>query len=71
MTLHIPPLIRFSTINNISISVKISSFILVYFKAAFHTNPGAEKNFAGSSSYISMHILLKFSNTSANNNFSL
>ena len=39
-----------------------------FFKAACHANPGAEKNSAGSSSYISRH---KFSNTSANNNVSL
>ena len=58
----------FSTINNISISVKRSNFTLVFFKAACHRNPGAERNFAVSSSYISILILLKFSNTSGNNN---
>ena len=61
----------FSTIDNISISVKRSNFTLVFFKAAYHANPGAEKNFAGSSSYIPIHIFLKFSNTSVNNNVSL
>ena len=65
------PVIPFSTINNISISVKRSNFTLVFFKAACHAKPGAEKNFAGLSSYILIHILLKFSNTSANNNVSL
>ena len=35
---HIPPLVHFSTVNNISISVKRSKFILVFFKAACHTN---------------------------------
>ena len=66
--LHIPPLLHFSTINNISMSVERSNFILVFFKAAYHANPGAETNFAGSSSYILIHIFLKFSKTSANNN---
>ena len=40
-----------SIVNNISISVKESNFILVFFKTTFHANPGAERNFAGSSSY--------------------
>ena len=56
------------TINNILISVKRSNFTLVFFKAACYANAGAEKNRAGSSSYIIRHISLKFSNTSANNN---
>ena len=50
-----------------SVSAKISYFTLLFFKAACHANPGAEKNFAGSSLYILIHIFLKFSNTSANN----
>ena len=66
--LIIPLLIPFSAINNISLSVKRSNFTLVVFKAACHANSGAERNFAGSSSYILRHILLKFSNTSANSN---
>ena len=46
---HIPPLITFSTINNVLISIKISNFTLkVYFKGACLT--GDEKNFAGLSS---------------------
>ena len=65
---NIPPLIPFSTINNMSISVKGSNLI---FEAAWHDNPGAEKNFAGLSSYISRQIFLKFSNTLAYNNVSL
>ena len=48
-------------------SVKRSNFTLVFFKAACHANPGAERNFAGSSSYISTQIFQKFSNTSADN----
>ena len=60
----------FSTINNISISVKRSYFTLGFFKAASHANPGAEIYFAGSSSYISRHVFLKFANISANNNLS-
>ena len=55
---------------NISISLKRSNFTLVFFKAACHANPGAERSFAGSSSYISRHIFLKFSNASANNKVS-
>ena len=49
-------------------SVERSNFILVFFNAAYHANPGAETNFAGSSSHILIHIFLKFSKTSANNN---
>ena len=41
---HIPPLIPFSTISNILISVINSNFILVFFKHACHANPGADKN---------------------------
>ena len=69
--MHIPPLISFSTINNISISVKRSNFFIVFFKATCHTNQGTERNFAGSSSYILRHIFRNFSNASANNNASL
>ena len=47
-----PPLIPFSTINDISTSVDRSNFTVVFFKAAFHANPGAEVKRAGSSSYI-------------------
>ena len=53
------------------IPVKRSNFTLVFFKAAFHANPGAERNFAGSISYFLRHIFQKFSKTSANNNVSL
>ena len=45
---YIPPLIAFSTIDSISISVNNSSFTFVILKAACHTNPGAERHFAGS-----------------------
>ena len=34
----------FSTINNILISVNRSNFTLVFYKADYHTNLGAEKN---------------------------
>ena len=44
---------------------------MAFLKAACHVNPGAERNFAGSSSYNFIHIFLKFSNTSANGNVSL
>ena len=52
-----------------SISVKRPNFILVLFKAVCYAKARAERNFAGSSSYISiyLHIFLKFLNTSANN----
>ena len=50
------------------ISIKRSNPTFVFFKAAYHANPGGERNFAGSTSYISRHVFLKFSNTSANNN---
>ena len=36
-----------------------------------NANTGAEKDFAGLSSYISRHVFLKFSNTSAKKNVSL
>ena len=65
MEWHIPPLIPFSTINNRSTSIKRSNMTLVFYKAACHADPGAGRNFAGSSLYISRHIFLKFSNTSA------
>ena len=52
-------------------SVKKSNFTLVSYKVAGHDNPGAERNFAGFSSYILRHVFLKFSNTLANSNMSL
>ena len=42
--LNIPPLIPFSTVISISISVNNSNFTLVLFKQACHANPGADKN---------------------------
>ena len=59
-----------STINNILMSVTKSNFTLVFPKTACHAKPRAERNFAGSSQYISRHIFLRFSNTSANNSVS-
>ena len=44
VALHIPPLIPFSTINNISKLVDNSNSISVFFKHACHANPGADKN---------------------------
>ena len=55
---HIPSLIPFSTINSISISVKRSNFTSVFFIAACYANSIAERNFAGSGSYILRHIFL-------------
>ena len=46
---YVPPIIPFPTINNISMSVSSSNFTLVFFKAACHANPRAERNFAGAS----------------------
>ena len=48
MERHIPPLIHFSTFNNISMSVNDSNFALVFFKAACHANTEAERKFIGS-----------------------
>ena len=42
---HISHLIPFSTIHNISISVKRSNFTLVFFNAFCHANLGSEFNF--------------------------
>ena len=38
----------FSTINSISISVNNSNFTSVFFEAACHANPVAERNLKGS-----------------------
>ena len=46
--IHIPPLIPFLTINNISMSVNSSVSTSVFFKAAYNADSGAERNFAGS-----------------------
>ena len=54
----------FFAINNIFISVNKSNFTFVFFKAVCHTNPGAVRKRAGSSSYISRYTIPKFSNTS-------
>ena len=51
----------FLTINSISTSVGNSDFMFAFFRNACHTNPGADKKYAGSSSYISMHLLPKLS----------
>ena len=40
---HIPPLIPFRTINNILTSVSNSNIIPVFFKHAYHVNPGVDK----------------------------
>ena len=68
---HIPPLIPASIINNISTFVYNSKFTFVFFKHAYHANPGADKKWEGSSPYISMHVSLTFSKTSASNDVSV
>ena len=42
IAINIPPLMPFSTLNNISISVNSSNFTSVFFKAACYTNLGTE-----------------------------
>ena len=71
MDFYFPPLIFYSTINSISTSVNDSNFTSVFFKAACHGNPGAERNFPGSKWKTFKHIFsLKFSKTSAKTNAS-
>ena len=60
-----PPLMSFSSIKSISILVINSNETLVIFKHACHAKLGADKKRAGSNPYISIHIFLKFLNTSA------
>ena len=60
----------FSTINSMSISVNSSNFTNVFFKAAFHTNLGAQRSFAGSKWTIFDNVFVKFSKTSAKSNVS-
>ena len=45
---YILPLVPFSTINSIPMSVNSFNFTSVFFKASFHANPEAERNFASS-----------------------
>ena len=61
----------FSGISNISILVNNSSSISVFLKQSCHANPGVDTKMSRSSSYISIHLFLKFSSTSASNNLSL
>ena len=49
-------LIPFSAINNISISINNFNLTPVFFKQACHANPGADGEWAGSSSYVLMHF---------------
>ena len=65
------PLMPFSTINSISISVNNSNFISVIFKAACHAKPGAGRNFTASKLETSQHIFPKFSKTSVRINVPL
>ena len=54
---YISPRMPFSTINNL-ISIISSNFTPAFFKQACHANPSADRNWAGSSSYISIHLIL-------------
>ena len=65
-----PPLISESVTNSLSTSVNNSKFIFL-FRHACHANPGADKKYEGSSPYISNHLSLNFSKTSASNNVSV
>ena len=47
---HIISCIPFSAINNISMPVNNYKFTVVFLKAAYHTNRGAEINLTGSNS---------------------
>ena len=47
-SLHILPLLPFSIINNILMSVNMSNSTFVFFRGTCHANPGAEINFTGS-----------------------
>ena len=51
-----------------SIFVNSSNFTPAFSKQACYANPGADKKWAESSSYILIHLFLSFSNTSASNN---
>ena len=66
----VPTLIPLPTIINIVLSINNSYFISVFSNQACHANPVADRKWAGSS-YISIHLFLKFSNTSASNDLSL
>ena len=62
----IPPLIPFSNINTISISVSNWNSTLVIFKQASNANPGVVEKYAGSNLYSFKHNVLNCSNVSAN-----
>ena len=59
------------TINSISISFNRSNFTLAFFKAAYYANPGVERKWARSRSYISRYIFWKLLNTPTSSNASL
>ena len=61
---NIPPIIPFSAINFVWISIDSSGLTFVFCRTVCHDNLGAERNWAGSGSYVSMHLFWKFSNTS-------
>ena len=71
MACHIPPLMPFSTISNILPSINNSNVTSVIFRHACNANPGADKKYARSGSFISIHLLQKFLNVFANSIVSL
>ena len=54
----IPPLISFSNINTIPMSVSSSNFTFVIFKHASIANPGVETKYDGSNLYSLKHQLI-------------
>ena len=63
---RILPLIPFSNIKTISISVSNSNFTWVIFKHASIANPGVVQKYAGSNLYSFKQTFLNCSNVSAN-----
>ena len=55
----------------ISVSVNNVHFISLIFRHGCHANPGADRKCTGSSLYVLIHLLWKFSNISASNKVSL
>ena len=61
----------YSIISSMSLSVINTNFTYDFFRLACLTDPGTGKKYAGSSSFISMPLLQKLSNTYGNSSVSL